>query len=126
MPDQDQFQFDLDAMVREEVFTDLQAGQIRRLTPVDANGRDDPARAVRYIGQTQLMTNAGALPLSFELEVDSLEAAGRAFADQAAQALEDAMAELQRLQREAQSSIMVPGQSGGVSGGGLPGSGFKL
>src|SRR5690554_5315674 len=126
MPDQDQFQFDLDAMVREEVFTDLQAGQIRRLTPVDASGRDDPARAVRYIGQTQVMTNAGALPLSFELDVDSLEAAGKAFADAAAKAFEDTLSELQRLQREAQSSIMVPGQQHGQPGGGLPGGGFKL
>ncbi len=124
MPNQDQFQFDLDAMVREDVFTDMRAGQIRRLTPINANGQDDPARAVRYIGQTQVMTNAGSLPLSFELEVDSLEAAGKAFADAAAQALEDTLDELQRLQRESQSSIMVPGQQG--PGGGLPGGGFKL
>ena len=134
MPDQEQFQFDKASMVREEVFTDLRAGQIRRLTPVDADGRDDSSKPVRYIGQTQVMTNAGALPLSFELEVDSLEAACDAFADEARKALEDTMEELKRMQREAQSSIMVPGKEGGAGGlggagapgGGMPGGGFKL
>jgi len=136
MPDQEQFQFDQSALVREEVFTDLRAGQIRRLTPVDANGNDDADRPVRYVGQTQVMTNAGALPLSFELEVDNLQAACEAFPDEARKALEETMEELKRMQREAQSSIMVPGQEGGQGGlggpgragspGGAPGGGFKL
>ncbi len=132
MPDQEQFQFDKSSLVREEVFTDLRAGQIRRLTPVDANGHDDTDKPVRYVGQTQVMTNAGALPLSFELEADSLEAACEAFAEEARKALEETMEELKRMQREAQSSIMVPGQDGGQGGlggpggGGMPGGGFKL
>ncbi len=134
MPDQEQFQFDKSSLVREEVFTDLRAGQIRRLTPVDANGRDDTDKSVRYVGQTQVMTNAGALPLSFELDVDSLEAACDAFPEAARKALEETMEELKRMQREAQSSIMVPGQEGnqggfggaGGAGGGMPGGGLKL
>jgi hypothetical protein len=131
MPDQEQFQFDHSSLVREEVFTDLRTGQIRRLTPVDAEGRDDTSKPVRYIGQTQVMTNAGALPLSFELDVDGLEAACEAFAGEARKALEETMEELKRMQREAQSSIMVPGQEGrqggfGGPGGGMPGGGLKL
>ncbi len=131
MPDQEQFKFDKSSLVREEVFTDLRAGQIRRLTPVDANGRDDTDKPVRYVGQTQVMTNAGALPLSFELEADSLEAACEAFADEARKSLEETMEELKRMQRESQSSIMVPGQEGGQGGAGgpgsgMPGGGFKL
>jgi hypothetical protein len=131
MSDQEQFQFDAASLVREEVFTDLRAGQIRRLTPVDAQGQPDDSRPVRYLGQTQVMTNAGALPLSFEMEVDSLQAACEAFATEARKSLEETMEEIKRLQREAQSSIMVPGQEGnrggfGGAGGGLPGGGLKL
>lgn len=134
LPDQEQFQFDQSSLVREEVFTDLRAGQIRRLTPVDAKGQDDTGKPVRYVGQTQVMTNAGALPLNFELPADNLEAACEAFADEARKALEETMEELKRMQREAQSSIMVPGQEGGSGGlrgaggpgGGIPGGGFKL
>ncbi|QOC24312.1 hypothetical protein IC757_16205 [Wenzhouxiangella sp. AB-CW3] len=136
MPDEEQFQFDKSALVQEEVFTDMRSGQIRRLTPLTVSGEVDTSQPVRYVGQTQVMTNAGALPLSFELEVDSLEAACDAFGDAAKKALEDTMEELKRLQREAQSSIMVPGQEGGRGGGmgnmggpgagGMPGGGIKL
>jgi len=112
---------DADGLYREEVFTDRRVGTIQRLTPVDGDGRDDAARPVLYVGQTQLMTRAGPLPVSFEIEAGSLgEAAGK-FADGASQAVEDAIKRLEEMRREAASSIVVP-EGGGMpppSGGGI-------
>ena len=55
-------------LYREETFTDRRVGTIRRLTPVVADGSADPARAVLFVGQAQVMTPMGAVPISFELE----------------------------------------------------------
>lgn len=123
----EQLRIDGDALYREESFSDRRVGSIQRLTPVTADGEEDPNRDVRYIGQTQVMSPAGALPISFELEVSSLSEAIDGFPDAAQKAVEETVEELKRLQREQQSSIMVPGQEGGA--GGMPGGaggGLKL
>ena len=133
----EQLTMDGEAMYREETFTDRRIGTIQRLTPVTADGDVDDNREVRYIGQTQVMSPAGALPITFELEVDSLSAAVAGFPDAAEKAVEETVEELKRLQREHQSSIMVPGQEGGGGqfggmggqggGGGMgPGGGIQL
>lgn len=107
-------------LYREETFTDRRAGTLRRLVPVDAQGRDDASRPVIYEGHASLMTPAGALPLQFEIDARSLDDALKQFPDMARQALEHTLAELQRMQREAQSSIVVPGAGapGPMPGGG--------
>lgn len=119
----EQLTMDGDALYREESFSDRRVGTIQRLTPVTANGDDDESRTVRYIGQTQVMSPAGALPITFELEVDSLSEAVAGFPDAAEKAVEETVEELKRLQREQQSSIMVPGQEGGGQMGGAGGAG---
>lgn len=120
----EQLAMDGESLYREENFSDRRVGTIQRLVPVTANGEDDESRSVRYIGQTQVMSPAGALPITFELEVDSLSQAVAGFADAAEKAVEETVEELKRLQREAQSSIMVPGQEGGGSQfGGMGGPG---
>ena len=107
---------DADALFREEVFTDRRVGTIQRLTPVDGDGEPvADARAV-YVGQTQLMTPAGALPLSFELEAESLAEAAAKFAEGASTAMEEAVKRLEELRREQASSIIVPGSGGGGGG----------
>ena len=65
-------QMDPAALYREETFTDQRIGTLRRMTPVTADGDDDPARPVLYIGQAQLMTPMGAIPLVFEISAESL------------------------------------------------------
>lgn len=124
----EQLRMNPDALYREEVFTDQETGSIRRLVPIRADGSDDPGRAAMFIGQTQVMTPAGALPLSFELDASTPGEAAQQFAEAAGKAIEEAVEEIKRLQREAQSSIMVPGQGGssGLPGGGMPGGGIKL
>ena len=106
----------------EEVFTDRRVGTIQRLTPVDGNGRTDPSRPVLYVGQTQLMSRMGALPLSFEIPAASLEEAVAKFGEAANVALQDTMQKVEEMRREAASSIIVP-ETGGFGGGapGIPG-----
>lgn len=112
-----EIKMDPQALYREEVFTDRRIGTIQRLTPVDGDGQPVDGGAVIYLGQTQLMTPAGALPLSFELQADSLAQAAEKFADGASTAMEEAVKRLEELHREQASSIIVPGAGG--PGGGL-------
>ncbi len=112
------------ALYREEIITDRKVGTIRMLTPVKSDGSADASRAVIYVGEAQILTNAGALPLSFEIEAQSLDEAARKFSEMAKDAVEKAVRELQELRRQAASSIVVP--QGGMDGlglGGLGGSG---
>src|ERR1044071_5692386 len=109
-------------LYREEIFTDRKAGPLRRLTPVKSDGSDDPSRAVSYSGQTQLLTPAGVLPLSFELEATSLEDACSKFPEAVKLAIEQAIEEAREMRREAASRIVVPG-TGADMGGAPPGGG---
>ena len=112
---------DSKALYLEEVFTDRRIGTIRRLTPVKGDGERDTARAVLYIGETQVMTPAGALPIGFEIGAGSLEDAAEKFGQLAREAIERTVKELQELRRQAASSIVIPQ-------GGLPpaGGGGKI
>ena len=121
---QEELEMSAEALYREEVFTDRRMGSILRLTPVDGQGADDPGRQVVYVGQTQVMTPAGALPISFEISADDLADAARQFGSEAAKAVEDTVARLKEMQREAASSIVMPGsEGGGGMGGGFGGGG---
>ncbi len=96
------------ALYLEEVFTDRRVGTIRRLTPVNGEGARDNSRPVLYVGETQVLTPAGALPIGFEIGAGSLEEAAQKFGDLAREAIERTVKELQELRRQAASSIVVP------------------
>jgi len=100
-------------LYREDIFTDQKIGTIRVMTPVTATGEKDDSRAIQYVGQAQMKTPAGALPLTFELAVDNLADAVAGFSDGAKQAMEDTMKELQEMRRQQASQIVVPGADGG-------------
>ena len=103
-----EIEMDASALTREDVFTDNRIGTIRRLTPVDANGETDTGRDVQFVGSTQIMTPAGALPLNFEIPASTLSEAVAGFGEAAKEAVDRAMEELKELQRQAASSIVVP------------------
>jgi hypothetical protein len=108
----------------EEVFTDRRVGTIRRLTPVNKDGDRDQARAVLYIGETQVLTPAGALPIGFEIGAGSLEEAADKFGQLAKEAIERTVKELQDLRRQAASQIVIP--QGGLPPMGGAGGGGKI
>ena len=119
---------DPDSLFLEEVFTDRRVGTIRRLTPVKGDGGVDNTRSVCYVGETQVMTSMGALPINFELEAKDLAEAAAKFGPEAKEAIERTVRDLQEMRRQAASSIVVPqggmGGAGGLGGlGGVGGSG---
>ena len=62
-----QEQMDAANLFREEIYTDRKIGVIRCLVPVTADGKVDESRKVIYTGEAQIMTQMGALPISFEV-----------------------------------------------------------
>lgn len=114
-------QLDIQALYREDVFTDRRAGSIRRLTPVTSDGSVDASRAVLFSGQTQLLTPAGVLPLGFEIEAQTLDEALKKFPDGVKVALEQAIDEAREMRREAAGRIVVPEVGSSVGPG--PGTG---
>jgi hypothetical protein len=96
----------------EETFTDRRVGTIRRLTPVTADGSIDAARPVIFVGQAQVMTPMGAVPISFELDASTLNAAIEKFGAAAEQAVQQTMRELQEIRREQASSLVIPDAAG--------------
>ena len=110
---------DSSQLYREETFTDRRVGTIRRLTPVTADGADDATRPVLYVGQAQVMTPMGAVPISFELDGATLGAAIAKFGEAAEQAVQQTVRELQELRREQASSLVIPDSAGGA----MPGPG---
>ncbi len=116
---ENEIRMDVSNLYREETFTDNTVGTLRRLTPVSATGEADASRAVQYVGSTQVMTTAGPMPLSFEIEASSLTEAAAAFGAAAHEAFEKTMEELREYQRQQASSIVVPGAgTDPMSGGG--------
>ena len=111
-------------LCREEIITDRKVGTIRVLTPIRSDGSNDASRQVAYIGEAQLLTSVGTLPINFEIEAKSLDEAVVKFAEVAKEAVERTVKDLQELRRQAASSIVVPqGGMGGIGGmgpGGVP------
>ena len=107
---------DADALYREDIITDQKIGTIRLMTPIKSDGTADEAREVLYIGQSQMMTPAGALPLNFEIEASNLKEAVEKFGAAAKQSMEETVERLKELQRQQASKIVVPGADGGMGG----------
>jgi hypothetical protein len=108
------------SLYREEVFTDRKAGVIRVMTPLKADGSFDTGRRILYVGEAQILTPGGVLPLAFEIAAATLGEAVARFGEQAKAAVQQALDEVQELRRQAASSLVVADRMPG--GAGLPGS----
>lgn len=121
-PDDADISMDGANLYQEESFTDRRIGSLQRLTPITSSGARDESRQVLFVGQTQVLTPAGALPLSFEIEAATLDEAVAKFGEHAQEALQNAMKRLEEMRRDQASSLIVPGAGGqGGGGGGGPG-----
>lgn len=115
------FTVDVDNLYREESITDLRAATIRRLIPIKADGSDDPSRPNRFIGDTTLMTQMGPIPVQFPLDAPTLTEACALFPAGIKSAIERLNERAREMAREEASRIVVPGQGGPGSMGGMPG-----
>jgi len=118
MPD---VKMDGQALYREEIYTDRKVGTIRQLVPVKSDGTADAGRPVLFIGEAQILTAAGPLPINFDIPAQSLADAVAKFGDAAKLAVERTVQELQELRRQQSSSIVIPqGGAGPFGPGGMP------
>ena len=113
---------DANSLYLEEVFTDRKVGMIRRLTPMLASGGVDASRPVLFVGQAEIMTNMGPVPLNFDLPGPTLEQAVAGFGAAATAAIEQTVRQIQEMRRQQASQLVVP--QGGMGGLGGAGPGF--
>ena len=105
-------QMDAANLYREESYTDLKAGTMRKLVPVKADGSEDPAREPIFTAATQVMTPGGVLPLNGEVAgAKTLAEAVAGFSPAIKQAIADLREEMAAMQRERASQIVVPGRN---------------
>lgn len=117
-------QMDAEGLYQEDTITDRKVGTIRRLTPLRPDGSEDPDRPVLYVGQAEIMTNMGPVPINFEIDGETLQEAVANFSPAAAAAVERTVQQIQEMRRQAASQLVVP-QGGAMPGmgGGMPGMG---
>lgn len=96
-------------LYREEVFTDFRVGSIKQLTPVTTDGSRDAGRPMVFVGETQLMSQMGPLPVQTRIEAENLQAAIDKFPAAIQIAVEGMIEEVKELQRKEMSKIVVPG-----------------
>jgi hypothetical protein len=119
-----ELRMDPTSLYREDTYTDRRIGTIRVLTPVTRDGATDLGRPVLYVGETQLLTTGGLLPLVFEIDATSLGEAVDNFSQGAEAAIERTRREIEQMRREAASQIIVPDRMPGGLGGPGPGGGL--
>ena len=104
-----EIKLDATSLYREEVFTDLRVGTLKQLTPVTSDGSRDMGRPMAYVGETQLMSQVGPLPVQAPIEAANLQEAMERFPAAVQRAVEAMIAEVKELQRKEMSRIVVPG-----------------
>jgi hypothetical protein len=111
---------DAKSLYREEIYTDRKMGTLRVMLPVTPEGEPDGKRPTLYLGEAQLMTNMGPLPISFDIEATSLADAVAKYGEAAKTGVEHALRELQEMRRQASSSLVIPpaGAASAITGGG--------
>jgi hypothetical protein len=100
---------------REEVFSDLTVGSIRQLTPVKPNGEPDKTRPVLFVGQSQIYTQHGPMPVEFPIDAKNLQLAMEKFPSAMEEFVAHLVEQAKEMQRQEQSRLIVPG---GTAAGG--------
>ncbi len=104
-----EIKLDITNLYKEEVFTDLRVGSLKQLTPVTKEGDRDLSRPILFIGETQLMSQVGPLPVQTQIEAENLQAAIGRFPVAIQAAVETMIAEVKEHQRKEMNRIVVPG-----------------
>lgn len=107
---QPDYQFDRKNMCREESFTDMRMGSIRRLIPVKPDGSPDKKRNPSFVGQTTLFSPNGPIPIQAMIPAKNLEQAIKLFPEAIKKAVERLMAEAKKIKQKEESRIIVPGR----------------
>lgn len=101
---------DADNLWKEENFTDLKVGSIRKMTPVKVDGTEDASRTATFSATTNIMTPGGALPVSGEIDADTLAEAIEKFPEAINAAIKQLQDDMIKYQQEQASQIITPDQ----------------
>jgi len=102
--------FDKNNLYREKTYTDLKTGSIKQLIPVTADGNKDNSRTPMFMGQTQMMSPSGPLPIQCMIDANTFEEAIEKFPEAVNATVERILEEAKKLRQEEASRIVVPGQ----------------
>ena len=104
------FDMDPENLYREENYTDLKTGSIRKLIPIKVDGSRDAKRRILFTGHTQLMSEVGPVPVQCVIEADSLREAVEKFPGSVNQTIERMVEEAKEIRRQEASRIVIPGE----------------
>ncbi len=93
---------------KEENFTDLQVGSIRKLTPIKLDGTEDESREASWSATTNIMTPGGALPISGDIDATNLEEAVEKFSEAINVAVKKLQEDMIQMQKDQASKIVTP------------------
>lgn len=96
------FTIDKENLYREESITDLKVASIRKMVPINADGTEDTSRNPVFIGNSQLMTPEGPLPIQAKLNATTLDEAMKEFPQAMKQSLNETIEHLRNMQQEQQ------------------------
>jgi len=99
---------DRNNLYREETVTDLKVATLKRLVPITVDGETDLGRSVRFLAQTQIMSQMGPLPVQCQIEATTLDEAIERFPAAIKAAVDEMLEEARELQRQEMSRIVVP------------------
>ncbi len=103
-------------LYREENILDLKSASIRCLSPVKPDGTPDESREMIFVGNTQLMSPQGPVPLHAPLKASTLEEAMDVFPEAMQKAMAEMIENVKRMQEQEQakqqddSRIIMPGR----------------
>ena len=107
--------FNQQNLYREEIYSDLTVGSIRQMLPVKPNGEADKARQPLYMGQSQVYTQHGPMPVQFPIDAKNLQNAMELFPAAMEAFVARLLEEAKEMQRQEESRLIVPG--GAPAGG---------
>ncbi len=93
---------------KEETFTDLKVGIIKRMTPAKPDGSEDKTRKSVFVGQTSLMTPNGPLPLQAVIQAKELQQAIKKFPEAMQASMQRLAEEAKKYQEQEKTKIAEP------------------
>jgi hypothetical protein len=105
-----EFRLDRSNLYLEESFTDLR-GTVKRFTPVKPDGTPDKGRKTLFLGQTNVVTQHGYVPIQNVIPAKELSQAFKRYPEAMEQALQHLLEEARKLNEEKESPLVQTPQS---------------
>jgi hypothetical protein len=105
------FNLDRTNLYREESYTDLKVGTVKRFIPVLPDGSVDKARKTFFLGQTNVYTEHGPLPIQNVIQAKELAQAFKRFPEAMEEAMQRLIEEAKQMREEKTSPLIQTPES---------------